>query len=135
MGIETLNGVDKIGGEAVVNMDLLREKYPEKFNESGAMDWQWFEEEIRPNAFIYAHHGKNSLWFTMQKGPIKEVGKNGVQWTTLIEAGLHILKGLNSRFPCRENTLTITKLEEALMWQERRTKDRESRGVEGYDKA
>ncbi len=38
---------------------------------------------------------------------------------------------LNGMFPCRENSIVITKLEEALMWLEKRTKDRVKRGVEG----
>jgi hypothetical protein len=35
------------------------------------------------------------------------------------------------KFACRENALAITKLEEALMWLEKRTRDREEREVEG----
>jgi len=35
------------------------------------------------------------------------------------------------KVPCRENSIAITKLEEALMWLEKRTADRQSRGVEG----
>jgi hypothetical protein len=38
---------------------------------------------------------------------------------------------LQKAFPCRENALVITKLDEALMWLEKRTKDRENRNVEG----
>lgn len=38
---------------------------------------------------------------------------------------------LNGKFPCRENSITITKLEESLMWLEKRTADRKARGVEG----
>lgn len=38
---------------------------------------------------------------------------------------------LNAKFPCRENALAITKLEETLMWLEKRTADRQARGVEG----
>lgn len=38
---------------------------------------------------------------------------------------------LNGKFPCRENALAITKLEEALLWLEARTKARVQRGVEG----
>lgn len=44
---------------------------------------------------------------------------------------LNRMNYLNSKFPCRENSLAITKLQEALMWLEERTKDREDRGVEG----
>lgn len=38
---------------------------------------------------------------------------------------------LQSKFPCRENAIVITKLEESLMWLEKRTKDRMARNVEG----
>lgn len=34
-------------------------------------------------------------------------------------------------YPCRENSISITKLEEAIHWQEARTRDREQRKVEG----
>ena len=38
---------------------------------------------------------------------------------------------LNGKFPCRENSLAITNMEQALMWLEKRTRDREKRAVEG----
>jgi hypothetical protein len=38
---------------------------------------------------------------------------------------------LQSAFPCRENAIVITKLEESLMWLEKRTADRVARKVEG----
>lgn len=41
------------------------------------------------------------------------------------------MQSLQSRFPCRENAIVITKLEEGLMWLEKRTRDRVNRGVEG----
>jgi hypothetical protein len=44
------------------------------------------------------------------------------------------LQSLNEAFPCRENALTITKIEEAIHWQNARTKDRLSRKVEGQNK-
>ena len=75
-----------------------------------------------------------NLDIKFQDGAIKENGENGVQFTALIEIALEILKKLNNSFPCRENGITITKLEEALMWQESRTKEREKRRVEGYSK-
>ena len=37
----------------------------------------------------------------------------------------------NSIFKCRENAIAITKLEEALLWLNKRTQDREKRQVEG----
>ncbi len=134
MALETLKDVTEIGGFDVVVMDNLREKYPEKFNESGGMDYVWFENEIRPKNFIYLRHDKNSLSFTIQNGPIKENGINGCQVDTLIEAAKLIIEGLNKQFPCRENSLAITKLDEALLWSMKRKLDREKRGVEGFNK-
>jgi hypothetical protein len=75
-----------------------------------------------------------NLNIKFQDGAIKENGENGVQFTALIEIALEILKKLNYNFPCKENAITITKLKEALIWQETRTKEREKRGVEGLSK-
>ena len=131
MALETLKGLKEINGEKIVVMDELREKHPDKFNDSGSMDYAWFEKEIRPNNFIYVRNDVNSLSFTIQNGPIKEVGKNGCQVADVIAVAKHIIEQLNKNYPCRENAMTITKLDEALMWQDKRTKDRELRGVEG----
>lgn len=38
---------------------------------------------------------------------------------------------LQAKFPCRENAIVITKLEESLMWLNKRTADRKLRNVEG----
>lgn len=130
MAINTLRGVKEIEGHKVCVMDELREKHPEKFNASGAMDYKWFEKEIRPNFDIFLRHDVDSLSFNMMTDPV-ELGGKGCQFTTLIQAALIMLKYLNDKFPCRENAITITKLQEALFWQESRTKDREARGVEG----
>lgn len=134
MALETLKDVKKLGTFDVIVMDKLREQFPEKFNESGAMDYSWFEKDIRPKNFIYVRNDVNSLSFTLQNGPIKEVGVNGCQVNEVIEAAKKILEGLNSKVPCRENSMAITKLDECLMWLEKRTKDREARGVEGLNK-
>jgi hypothetical protein len=37
----------------------------------------------------------------------------------------------NKKFACKENAMAITKLEEALLWLDKRTQDRERRKVEG----
>jgi hypothetical protein len=134
MALETLVGVKELGGFKVVVMDDLRSQHPEKFNESGAMDYKWFEKDIRPTNFIYVRHDVNSLSFTLQRGPIKEAGVNGCQVDTVIEAAKAIIEGLNAKFPCRENAMVITKLDEALMWSGKRKADREKRGVEGTSK-
>lgn len=131
MALETLQNVKEIGGFNVICMDKLREQYPEKFNESGAVDYKWFEAEIRPHNFVYVRHDVNSISFTLQNGPIKEVGVNGCQVETIIHAAKMMIEGLNLKVPCRENAVAITKLDEAIMWLEKRTKDRQARGVEG----
>ncbi len=41
------------------------------------------------------------------------------------------LNYLQGKFPCRENAIVITKLEESLMWLNHRTAGRVARGVEG----
>lgn len=41
------------------------------------------------------------------------------------------LQSLQAKFPCRENAIVITNLEESLMWLNKRTENRKSRGVEG----
>lgn len=38
---------------------------------------------------------------------------------------------LQGKHPCRENAIVITKLEESLMWLNKRTEGRKARGVEG----
>ena len=49
----------------------------------------------------------------------------------VIEVLIDRLQYLNGKFPCRENSIAITKLEEALMWLNKRTEDRLKRNVEG----
>lgn len=76
-----------------------------------------------------------SVKFTIQSDPISMVGINGCQVVDMLEYTKCLFQSLNDVFPCRENTLTITKIEEALHWQEARTKDRLKRKVEGENKA
>ena len=57
--------------------------------------------------------------------------KNGTTLEEMLRVSIERLKDLNGRFGCRENSIAITKMQEALMWLEERTKDRIARGVEG----
>lgn len=67
-----------------------------------------------------------------QKGAIKENGINGCHNEDLIAIVIDRLQGFQSgEFSCRENAIALTKLEEALMWLNKRTNDRILRGVEG----
>ena len=67
-----------------------------------------------------------------QKGPIKENGVNGCHNEDLIAIVIDRLQCLNQGdFACREHSIAITKLEEALLWLNKRTQDRIARNVEG----
>ena len=67
-----------------------------------------------------------------QKGPVKENGVNGCHNEDLIAIVIDRLQCLNQGdFACRENSIAITKLEEALLWLNKRTQDRIARNVEG----
>ena len=73
-----------------------------------------------------------SIYF--QNGPVKAHGVNGVQLPQVLKICLARYKMLNKSFPCRENSLAITNLQQAIMWDEERTAQRCRQGVEGYDK-
>lgn len=73
---------------------------------------------------------------SMQKGAIKEGGRNGITDEVLLAIVLDRLRGFQAGpFSCRENALAITNIEQGLHWMNARTKDRMSRGVEGVSKA
>ncbi len=75
---------------------------------------------------------KSFTCINFQKGPLKENDLNGCFQEDLIEVCIDRLRCFQSgEFACRENKLALMKLEEALMWLEKRTKDRLRRGVEG----
>lgn len=87
-----------------------------------------------------------------QNGPIGEAGFNGLSNEALLAVLIDRMRGFqhlrkagdlngvgagefdfNSRgqFACRENATALTHLEEAMMWLQKRTRDRMARGVEG----
>lgn len=70
-----------------------------------------------------------------QSGPIPAHGENGVQVEDVIEVAIARIRVLNNKLACRENSLAITKLEEGLLWLNKRTADRRKQGVEGTNKA
>lgn len=60
---------------------------------------------------------------------------NGAFVETVIDAARQRIEFYQaSQFRCRENAIAITKLEEALLWLNKRTADRERRNVEGEHK-
>ena len=66
-----------------------------------------------------------------QDGTIPDVGQNGCQVEDVLSVCLYRLQYLNSEQPCRENSIAITKIQEAILWLNERTRDREARKVEG----
>ncbi|MDD9317870.1 MULTISPECIES: hypothetical protein [Acinetobacter calcoaceticus/baumannii complex] len=70
-----------------------------------------------------------------QHGPVKEHGVNGVTSEALLAILIHRTKILDNNFPCDENKRAITYMENALALFEQRTRDRQKRGVEGFNKA
>jgi hypothetical protein len=68
-----------------------------------------------------------------QNGPIKEVGVNGVTHETLLAILIDRMRGFQvGPFANRDNAVALTKLEEALMWLQRRTRERIQRGHVHY---
>lgn len=79
-------------------------------------------------------HGYQVFHLSFQNGPVQPNGDgvNGITQETLIAICIDRLRGFqNGPFPCRENALALTKLEEALHWLQTRTRTRIARGVEG----
>ena len=128
---------NKIAGSNILIMDELRKNNPELFPKSlsGQMDYSVFETQFRKQNPIQLRIDKRSISFTMQDGPVKEVGNNGCQVDALIEMALHILQYFDGKFSCKENAIALRSLENALAQLALRRKDREERGVEGFNKA
>lgn len=81
---------------------------------------------------VDGQRGEDGVLIKFQNGPVKEVGANGITDEALLAVVLDRLRTFqDGKFRCRENAMTITKLEEALHWLEHRSKARERRGVEG----
>lgn len=60
-----------------------------------------------------------------------ETMEDGTTNEEVLAALVDRMKYLQAKFPCRENAIVITKLEESLMWLNKRTADRTARSVEG----
>jgi hypothetical protein len=124
LALETLKDVKEIGG-----FEIGKSLYVDS-DDPTDIQRQW--DALRKCIII--NEKTNCIAFRLQNGPIKEVGVNGCSIDCLIEAASMIIEGLNKNFPCRENALVITKLEEALLWSMKRKMNREQRGVEGLNK-
>ena len=59
----------------------------------------------------------------------------GTTLEEMLRVSIQRLRVLNERFSCRENSIAITKMQEALLWLNERTRDRKERGVDGRHEA
>lgn len=92
----------------------------EKSNSYELADFRQAEENSAPNQRIDFYELKEDGTF-----------KNGTTLEEMLRVSIERLQDLNGRFPCRENSIALTKMQEALHWLNHRTADRIARGVEG----
>ena len=83
-----------------------------------------FEEEDAAQVlqFVEKRETENNELVTVQNGTTSE---------EVLRVLIDRMKYLQKKIPCRENAIVITKLEECLMWLEKRMADRKARGVQG----
>jgi len=75
--------------------------------------------------------GDLAIRIRWQDGIVGEDGQTGAFIEDVLEAARQRIQFFNStRFRCRENSLAITKIEEALQWLDWRTRTRLAEGVE-----
>jgi len=89
MALETLKGVEKIGGFEIGHAEKAWE---DEDGNSGMEDIANFN-----NKFITANHSTNHIGFRIQDGPIKKNGVNGCDISTIIEAAKLMLVGINKK--------------------------------------
>ena len=88
--------------------------------------------EVPPGADRAADEPPAVLWnIQFQHGLIPENGVNGVTNEAVLDLLALRIRALQQRFPCRENALAITHIEQARMWLDERTRVRIAQGVEG----
>lgn len=90
------------------------------------------EYRIEPIAQDHPQGAINASDIHFQNGPIAEAGVNGLSNEALLAIVEDRLKCFQSGpYSCRENSLALTKIQEAMHWLHHRTRERVSRGVEG----
>ena len=69
------------------------------------------------------------------EGGVLETVQNGTTNEAVLAVLIDRMRFLNEKLPSRQGSIAITKLEEALMWLEHRTRERLQRRVEGTNKS
>jgi hypothetical protein len=120
-------------------MDAKRKLQSHKINElNESIEIAVMDDPGHGNA---CHHYKiivppetpiDNVKILFQNGGIAEHGVNGISNEALLAIVEDRLLGFQSGpFPSRESAIALTKIQEAMMWLHKRTRDRISRGVEG----
>ena len=81
--------------------------------------------------YVMSINGKHTR-ISFQNGPVLEAGFNGLSNEALLTIVIDRMRGFaEGPFRCRENSIALTHLEDAIMWLQKRTRDRLARDVEG----
>lgn len=113
-----------VSGDQAVQLDIAVLDEPGAGGANHQYQLSWGKgPEFPPN---------KACFIGFQNGAIKEAGVNGITQEALLAVVVDRLRSFQSGpFSCRENAIALTKIEEALMWLQRRTVARIKRGVEG----
>jgi hypothetical protein len=74
------------------------------------------------------------IQFIEKRHPEMKTINDGTTNEEVLAVLIDRLRSMGEKLPCRENSIAITKCEEALMWLNKRTAERKARGVEGTAK-
>ena len=89
------------------------------------------EEQV--DHYIETINNKPVLDVQFQVGGTATTERNGVFIEDLLIVAYARLNAYNKQLPSRENSLALTKIEEAIMWLHNRKTERELRGVYGTE--
>jgi len=116
---------------------MSKTKYMEDNKPQGRIDGQLEEPPEEKNKYILFNcrrEADDTLKFqeiTFYKMNPDKTFENGTTIEEMLRISILRLKDLNSKFSCRENSIAITKMQEAIFWLNERTNERIERGVEG----
>lgn len=110
--------------------NLAREKYIREETHCGRLAGL-SEEAARATAVKAADKIQSSVGFDAELITVHDGTTNEEVLAMLIDR----MNYLQKLCPCRENAIVITKLEESLMWLNKRTAERKARNVEGTSHA